>query len=77
MRRRPTRVDLGTLPLFHNALNVLVSVYIVVETVRQAFVVGNYGLCEPIDPSPKGLGVRPRAAYPCLCTSVHVTSLMP
>lgn len=72
MRRRPTRVDLGSLPLYHNAINVLVSVYIVVETVRQAFVVGDYGICQPIDPTPKGLGVRPRAACPCVCASVFV-----
>ena len=58
MSKRAHRVELGPLPLFHNFINVALSLYIVIETIRQAFVVGNYGLCEPMDPSPKGLGVR-------------------
>lgn len=57
MSRREKRFDLGIIPLIHNFLNVAVSAYIVVETIHQAFIISGYRSCQPMDPSPSGLGV--------------------
>lgn len=57
MKQRANRVELGVIPLIHNFLNVAVSLYIVVETIRQCFLISNYRACQPMDPTPSGLGV--------------------